>query len=83
MQILFSAAAKTVASASIFSVSFFGTAVSICAASKGVHVDPVWALGLFAALPPSTYALAKSLGSTFRAMDDIKSRRGMKVAHAA
>lgn len=83
MQILFSAAAKTVASASIFSVSFFGTAVSICAASKGVHVDPVWAMGLFTALPASTYALAKSLGTTFRTMDAIKAKRGMTVAHAA
>ena len=71
------------ASASIFSVSFFGTAVSICAASKGVHVDPVWALSLFAALPASTYALTKSLGTTFRAMDAIKGKRGMAVAHAA
>lgn len=83
MQILFSAAAKTVASASIFSVSFFGTAVSMCAASKGVHVDPTWAMGLFAALPVSTYALAKSLGSTFSAMDAIKAQRSVQVAHAA
>lgn len=83
MRNLFSVAVKTVASASFFSVSFFGSAVSYCAASKGVHVDPVWALSLFAALPPSTYALAKSLGSTFRAMDTFRSQRGMNAAHAA